>query len=82
MFVRFRLGTAYSFTFYVFTVVVLLFCVVEPVVVRKLSEIEENAGANGPSLFRILGRPIAYSCGFLLFMLFDENNTQFIYSQF
>src|SRR6266850_201014 len=82
MFVRFSLGTAYSFTFYGFTLVVLLFCVVEPIVVRKLSEIEENAGANGLSLFRILGRPIAYSCGFLLFMLFDENNTQFIYSQF
>ena len=82
MFVRFSLGTAYSSAFYVFTAIVMLFCVAEPLVMRKLAEIEEHAGEQGPSMFRILGRPIAYICGFLLFMLFDENNTQFIYSQF
>jgi alginate O-acetyltransferase complex protein AlgI len=82
MFVRFRLGMTYSSGFYVFTAVVALFCAAEPFVVRKLSEIEENAGANGLSVFRILGRPLAYACGFLLVMIFDENNTQFIYSQF
>jgi alginate O-acetyltransferase complex protein AlgI len=82
MFARFSLGTAYSSTFYVFTVVVMLFCAVEPFIVRKLTEIEERTGENGASMFRIFGRPIAYTCGLLLFMLFDENNTQFIYSQF
>src|SRR5580658_6069604 len=67
MFARFTLGTAYSSTFYAFTVVVMLFCAVEPFIVRKLTEIEERTGKNGASMFRIFGRPIAYTCGFLLF---------------
>jgi alginate O-acetyltransferase complex protein AlgI len=82
MFYRFSGGRAYSPTFYGFTLAVLLFCAFEPLLMRKLSEIEERAGATGPSAFRILGRPIAYALGLLLFMLFDQNNTQFIYSQF
>jgi alginate O-acetyltransferase complex protein AlgI len=82
MLLRVRLGTTYNSTFYVCTVVVVLFCGIEPFLLRKLSEIEERAGANGPSMFRILGRPLAYTCGLLIFMLFDENNSQFIYSQF
>jgi D-alanyl-lipoteichoic acid acyltransferase DltB (MBOAT superfamily) len=82
MFVRFSLGTAYSSSFYVFTAIVVLFCAAEPFLLRKLSEIEEHAGAKRPSVFRILGRPFVYTCGFLLFLLFDENNVQFIYSQF
>jgi alginate O-acetyltransferase complex protein AlgI len=82
MFVRFSLGTAYCSTFYVFTAMVMLFCAIEPLLTRKLTEIEERSGENGASMFRILGRPIAYTCGFLLLMFFDENNDQFIYSQF
>ena len=82
MFYRFGTGRAYGTGFYAFTLVILLFCAIEPLLLRKLSEIEESAGANGPSLFRIIGRPIAYLCGLLLFLLFDEHNTQFIYSQF
>jgi alginate O-acetyltransferase complex protein AlgI len=82
MFLRFAAGITYSTTFYVFTIAVALFCALEPFLVNKLGEIEERAGANGTSPFRVLGRPFAYTCGFLLFMLFDEHNAQFIYSQF
>jgi D-alanyl-lipoteichoic acid acyltransferase DltB (MBOAT superfamily) len=82
MFVRFSLGTAYGSSFYAFTAIAVLFCMAEPFLDRKLREIEEHSGANGLSIFRILGRPLAYTCGLLLFMIFDENNTQFIYSQF
>jgi hypothetical protein len=82
MLLRVRLGTAYNSTFYAFTVIVAIFCGIEPFLLSKLSEVEERAGANGPSMFRILGRPLAYTCGLLIFMLFDENNSQFIYSQF
>jgi len=49
---------------------------------QKLNELEERAGMDGPSPLRILVRPIAYSFGLLLFLLFDEHNSQFIYSQF
>jgi len=82
MFYRFGAGRAYGTGFYLFTVAVAAFCAIEPWVMRKLSEIEEGTGADGPSAFRILVRPIAYAFGLLLFLLFDENNAQFIYSQF
>ena len=82
MFYRFSAGCAYGAGFYAFTTMVLLFCAVEPMLLRKLNEIEERAGATSLSFFRIMVRPIAYLFGLLLFLLFDENNTQFIYSQF
>jgi alginate O-acetyltransferase complex protein AlgI len=82
MFVRFSFGLKYGSIFYCFTLAVIFFCAVEPLLMQKLQKFEEQAGTNGPSLYRILARPIAYSLGFLLFMVFDENNSQFIYSQF
>lgn len=82
MFARHAMTTAYSQMFYLFTIAVTLFCAIEPLLLRKLTEIEELAGSGGDSPFRIVVRPIAYVCGLLLFMLFDEHNAQFIYSQF
>jgi D-alanyl-lipoteichoic acid acyltransferase DltB (MBOAT superfamily) len=68
--------------FYVFTIVIGLFCVIEPTLMAALDEIEGRAGTTGPSMFRVFFRPLAYLLGLVLFFLFDENNTQFIYSQF
>jgi hypothetical protein len=82
MFYRFANGRAYGGGFYVFTTVLICFCAIEPWLLQKLSEIEDRAGEDGPSPFRIIVRPIAYSSGLLLFFLFDEHNAQFIYSQF
>ncbi len=82
MFYRFSSARAYGSAFYALTVAIVLFCAIEPWLVQKLTDIEDHAGADGPSPFRILARPIAYSFGLLLFLLFDENNAQFIYSQF
>jgi len=82
MFYRFAGGRTFGSGFYVFAFVVALLCAGEPFIQRKLAEIEEEASANGLSLFRIVGRPIAYLFGLLLFLLFGENNVQFIYSQF
>jgi alginate O-acetyltransferase complex protein AlgI len=82
MFFHFAMVHSYSSLFYIFTVVVVLFCVVEPRLYEGLSTVDEHAGANGSSVFRIIGRPLAYLFGLLLFMLFDSNNTEFIYSQF
>ncbi len=82
MFYRFGSGSEYEMGFYLFTIAVVLFCVVEPLILEKLSEMDERAGANGMSVLRVLWRPILYTFGLLLFLLFDEHNTQFIYSQF
>jgi alginate O-acetyltransferase complex protein AlgI len=82
MFCRIRIGMDFSVGFYVFVAVVALFCVCEPWLMGKLAEYEEQAGTDGPSVFRVLVRPIAYLFGLLLFLLFDQHNTQFIYSQF
>jgi alginate O-acetyltransferase complex protein AlgI len=82
MFARMTAGMAYSPLFYELILLIVLFCAVEPFAIRKLTEIEEHTGITGPSAFRIVGRPIAYALGLLLFLVFDEHNTQFIYSQF
>ena len=82
MLFRFSRGAAYSSAFYGLTLIVVLFCVLEPFLLRDLNELDERAGVQGLSLFRVVARPIAYLCGLLLFLLFDEHNSQFIYSQF
>jgi alginate O-acetyltransferase complex protein AlgI len=82
MFYRFGRGSPYSSAFYVYTITILLFCVIEPFIMQSLNEIDDRAGADGPSPFRIIVRPLVYMFGLLLFLLFDENNAQFIYSQF
>ena len=82
MFYRFERGMTYGSVFYIYSLAVLLFCVVEPALMRKLTEIDEQSGTTGLSAFRVLGRPILYLVGLMLFLLFDEHNTQFIYSQF
>jgi D-alanyl-lipoteichoic acid acyltransferase DltB (MBOAT superfamily) len=82
MFYRFGGGREYGNGFYAFTAAVMLFCVFEPLLMTKLNELDERAGTDGVSVFRIVVRPIVYLCGLLLFLLFDEHNVQFIYSQF
>jgi hypothetical protein len=44
--------------------------------------VDEEAAAAGLSMFRIIVRPVAYLFGLMLFLLFDQNTSQFIYSQF
>ncbi|HMD42794.1 MAG TPA: MBOAT family O-acyltransferase [Candidatus Acidoferrum sp.] len=82
MFLRFGRGREYGNGFYAMTMAVALFCALEPMIMAELSGIEERAGACGVSAFRVIGRPIAYLFGILLFLFFDENNAQFIYTQF
>jgi alginate O-acetyltransferase complex protein AlgI len=82
MFAQLSGGMAYSTAFYVSTVAGALFCAIEPFLGEKLAALEEAAGSNGLALSRIIGRPLVYVCGLLLFMLFDEHDAQFIYFQF
>jgi len=82
MLYHFSRGTAYSAAFYAFTLLVVCFCALEPLIVEQLGQMEEYVSARGAFVIRVVGRPIAYLCGLLLFLLFDEHNSQFIYSQF
>jgi len=75
-------GASYRTGFYLYTLVVAAFCAMEPVLARTLRQIDEQAPAEGLSPLRVVGRPLAYLFGLLLFLLFDSNNAQFIYSQF
>ena len=82
MFCRFASGARYSYPFYALLTLIVAFCLIEPALMRKLGELDERSGGNGLSVFRVVGRPVAYLFGILLFLLFDENNAQFIYSRF
>lgn len=82
MFWRLHAGRIYTGAFYGLTLAVMVFCVLEPLLMRALAQWEEHPGMDGPSPFRVLGRPILYVLGIVLFLMFDSSTTQFIYSQF
>ena len=82
MFFEFDWRHEYSPVFYAVTLGVVFVCAIEPFVLGLLRDADERAGQTGPSTFRIAFRPIAYLFGFALFLLFDQNYSQFIYSQF
>jgi alginate O-acetyltransferase complex protein AlgI len=84
MFWRFTFGMSYSVNFYLVTVLACGFCAVEPylaLLVQKSDALGERirayAGVN-----EYLLRPLAYACLLLLFLAFDDRDTQFIYFQF
>lgn len=82
MFFRFSSGATYGTVFYLFTLSIMIFCALEPRILQSLSQVEERSCTEGVSPFRVVVRPIAYLFGLFLFLLFDTNNIQFIYSQF
>ena len=47
MLFRLSRGAAYSIVFYVLTLIVALFCALEPFILRDLNELDERAGAQG-----------------------------------
>lgn len=80
MFVRWRSGVSYGVNFYLVTLMVAAFCVAEPYAGsawRRASSWMERHAAVGYSL-----RPLAYAAGLLIFLIFDDRSTQFIYFQF
>jgi len=82
MLTRFSWRAEYGALFYVVTLAVAALCAIEPYAVGALAEADEESGAHGLSMFRIAVRPVAYLVGLTLFLLFDQNYSQFIYSQF
>lgn len=77
-------GVSLPVNFYLVTMTIIAFVVIEPYLVHcsqwlgeRLTGRWANANVN-----LLLLRPIAYACGLLLFMVFDDRDMQFIYFQF
>jgi D-alanyl-lipoteichoic acid acyltransferase DltB (MBOAT superfamily) len=84
MFLRFIPGLSFSRTVYIVTACVAFFCAIEPIIVDALSRFFSSVG-NVRGRVRagaLLVRPFIYICGLLLFMIFDQQDAQFIYFQF
>jgi len=83
MFWRFSRGWSYSVNFYLVTLLAVGFCAVEPLLQRAVERIDERAvSPQAAAAMRYLLRPAAWACLLLLFVVFDDRDTQFIYFQF
>jgi alginate O-acetyltransferase complex protein AlgI len=85
MFIRPTIGLSYSVNFYLITLLCCALCVAEPWLARLLSSPEEQD--HQPAFMRrvtgfYLLRPILFASMLLLFIAFDDRDTQFIYFQF
>ncbi|MEO7651181.1 MAG: MBOAT family O-acyltransferase, partial [Bryobacteraceae bacterium] len=81
MFLGFRFEISYSINFYLLTLLVMLFCALEPFFGRLWTRIE-TAAANSPAANHYAVRPLVYASALLLFVIFDDLDTKFIYFQF
>lgn len=73
------LRPSYPINFYLVTMMVAVFAFVEPMLTARLSRVT----ARIPAAAQVLAwRPLMYACGLLLFLIFDDRDTQFIYFQF
>jgi alginate O-acetyltransferase complex protein AlgI len=73
------LRPSYSVNLYLITLLVGAFVLMEPMLVEWLRALEKRVIAPA-NLFLL--RPTMYACGLLLFLIFDDRDTQFIYFQF
>ena len=70
---------SYSINLYLITVMVAGFAWLEPMLADRLQRLE----ARVPGAARLLwSRPVVYAAGLVLFLIFDDRDTQFIYFQF
>ncbi len=84
MFLAFTFRISYPVNFYLVVLAVGMFCVVEPYLSQAVSRLEKALAQRQASLaaYTFLLRPLAYACGLLLFVIFDDRDAQFIYFQF
>ncbi|HEY2017388.1 MAG TPA: MBOAT family O-acyltransferase [Bryobacteraceae bacterium] len=84
MLFRWNLSTSLPAPFYLVTIAIAGFCVLEPLIVSGLSRADKTAAEKGTAFLtgRLMLRPLFYACGLLLFMIFDAQDAQFIYFQF
>lgn len=84
MFGRFRFGFSYPVDFYLAVLLLVLFCACEALLAAWWVRAENTITAlrGGLLAHSYLLRPAIYACGLLLFLIFDDRSTQFIYFQF
>ena len=83
MFVRFSGGYSYSVNFYLMVAVWCVWIAIEPAAGRLIARLGTPEAPGVMSAFnRGLLRPASYACLLLLFFMFDDRDTQFIYFQF
>ncbi len=84
MFGRFDFGFSYSVNFYLIVLLASLFCVVEPFLAAAWTRGDAALARVrfGPAASWYLLRPVVYGVGLLLFMVFDDRSTQFLYFRF
>jgi alginate O-acetyltransferase complex protein AlgI len=78
------LRPSYSINFYLITILVGAIALIEPWMAQRFDQLEGYfRGSGNRALTNLLvWRPLLYSFGLLLFLIFDDQNTQFIYFQF
>jgi alginate O-acetyltransferase complex protein AlgI len=84
MFVRPSFGLSYSVNFYLITALCCAVCVAEPLLAKLLRSPQGAPGETTAALAadRYLLRPLVQASLLLLFVVFDDRDTQFIYFQF
>ena len=84
MFLRFRFGQSYSINFYLVTLLIAAFCVVEPYLAARMGGLEKLLAprARLGSIFPLVLRPALYAVGLFLFIVMDARDSAFIYFQF
>ncbi len=84
MFWHFTFGVTQPLNFYLVVLLVCVFTVVEPLLDSLFTRWDAWAGQSlvRMNLRTFVLRPAIYAFGLLLFLAFDERNTQFIYFQF
>lgn len=73
------LRPSYPINLYLVTLMVAAFALIEPVLATRLQRLEARIPAVAQLFF---WRPVIYAFGLLLFLIFDDRDTQFIYFQF
>ena len=70
-----HLTLSYSVNFYLVTLLLAVFCAVEPYLGKLFSSISDAVSRNTAALVAnmFVFRPVLYACGLLLFMIFDES---------
>jgi len=79
-----HLALSYSVNFYLVTFLIALLCLVEPYLGRPVTWLDRLSAKYQAALVTnmFLVRPLIYAFGLLMFVLFDDRDTQFIYFQF
>jgi len=84
MLAGFRFSASYSVNFYLTTLLVAAFCIIEPFLCSRIASLDKRWAASrwAPTLNPMLLRPALYALGLFLFIVLDDRDTGFIYFQF